>query len=35
MKVEMLSWKFMMCFQLDKFSVGILDEIRGHIALDS
>lgn len=35
MKVEILSWEFMMCFQLDEFSIGILDKIRGNIALDS
>lgn len=23
MKVEILSWEFMMCFQLDKSSIGI------------
>lgn len=35
MKVEMLSWEFMMYFQLDKFSVGILDEICGNMTLAS
>lgn len=35
MKVQILSWELIMCFQLDKFSVGILDKIRGNIASDS
>lgn len=35
MKVEVLPWEFMMCFQLDKFSIGILDKIRGNITSDS
>lgn len=34
MEVE-ISWEFMMCFQLDKFSIGILDKICGNITLDS